>query len=108
MLLPTYLNVSFLTDDLKIYLKIRHSNIVDMSADLSSFKEILIYYNLCCFDAEKCCVMCFARRKSSIERLDITQFGSYHIRGVGLPFVVSCKVLGTLIDTESKTTFAVA
>ena len=39
----------------------------------------------------------FARKKSSIERLvDIAQFGSYYIRGVGLPFVDSCKDLGTI------------
>ena len=43
-------------------------------------------------NAEKCRVMRFARNKKfSIERIDIVQFGSYCICGVGLPFVDSCK-----------------
>ena len=51
---------------------------------------------------EKCCVIRFAREKSAIERLDIAQFGSYYVRGVGLPFVDSCKELGKLVDMELK------
>ena len=35
--------------------------------------------------------MFFARKKSSIKELDIAQFGRYYVRGVGLPFVDSCK-----------------
>ena len=66
-----------------------------MSSDLSSCqRDIDIIYNSCRFilgiTTEKCCVMRFARKKSSIERLDITQFGSYYVRGMGLPFVDSC------------------
>ena len=53
-------------------------------------------------DAEKCCVMRFATKKSYIERLDIVQFRSYHVCEVGLPFVDSCKDLGTLVDPELK------
>ena len=41
-------------------------------------------------------------QKSSIERLDIAQFGSSYVRGVGLPFVDSCKDLGVLVDAELK------
>ena len=44
--------------------------------------------------------MRFTRKKSAIERLDITQFGSYYVRGVGLPFVDSWKDLGISVDME--------
>ena len=44
--------------------------------------------------------MRFARKKSSIERLDIDQFGNYYVCGVGLQFVDSCKDLGISVDTE--------
>ena len=39
--LPTYIvsKCTFFADDLKIYSKIRHSNIVDMSSDLSSCQK---------------------------------------------------------------------
>ena len=46
--------------------------------------------------------MRFIRKKSSIERLDIAQFGSYYVRGVSLPFIDSCKDLGISVDTELK------
>ena len=46
--------------------------------------------------------MHFARKKSSIEKLDIARFGSFYVRGVGLPFTDSCKDLGMLVDTEIK------
>ena len=38
-------------------------------------------------NVEKCCVTRFARKKSSIERLDMAQFESSYVRGVGLSFV---------------------
>ena len=38
-------------------------------------------------DAEKCCIMRFARNKYSIERLDMAQFESHYLREIGLPFV---------------------
>ena len=44
--------------------------------------------------------MRFARKKSSIERLNISQFESYNVCEVGLPFGDSCKDLGILVDTE--------
>ena len=44
--------------------------------------------------------MRFTRKKSSIERLDIAQFGSYYVRTVGLLFIDSCKDLGISVDTE--------
>ena len=44
-------------------------------------------------NAEKCCVMCFAHKKSSFEILEIAQFGCYYVRGMGLPLVDSCKDL---------------
>ena len=44
----------------------------------------------------------FARKKSSIESRDITQFGSHYVRGVGLSFADSCKVLDVLVDTELR------
>ena len=53
-------------------------------------------------NAEKCSVMHFARKKFSIERVGIAQFGSYYVRGEGLPFVDSCKDLGILVDTALK------
>ena len=46
--------------------------------------------------------MHFARKKTSIEILDIAQFGSYCVREVGLQFVDSCKNLGILVNTELK------
>ena len=50
-------------------------------------------------NAEKYCVMPFACEKSSIERLDIAQFGCFYVRGAGLLFGDSCKDLGILVDT---------
>ena len=44
--------------------------------------------------------MRFTRKKSSIEKLDITYSGSYYVRGLGLQFIDSCKDLGILVDTE--------
>ena len=70
-------------------MKIRQSDIVNISSDLSSCqKDIdkIAYGASSCglqFNAEKCCAMRFARKKSSVERLDIAQFGSYYVRGVG-------------------------
>ena len=46
--------------------------------------------------------MSFTCKNSSTERLDIAQFGSYYVRGMGLPFVESCKDLGILVETELK------
>ena len=43
-----------------------------------------------------------ARNKSSIERLDIAQFGIYYVCGVGFPSVDSCKDFCILVDTELK------
>ena len=40
--------------------------------------------------------------KSSIEGLDISQFGSYYVRRMGLPFVYSCEDFGILVDTELR------
>ena len=39
--LPTYVisKCTFFADDLKIYLNVRHSNIVDISSDLSSYQR---------------------------------------------------------------------
>ena len=39
--LPTYVvsKCKYFVDDLNIYLNLRHSNIVDMSSDLSSFQS---------------------------------------------------------------------
>ena len=93
-------------DDLKIYLKIRHSNIVCISSDLSSCQiDIDTVVHAASsrglqLDAEKFCVMRFARKKSSIKILDITQFQSYYVRGMDLPFVYSRKDLAILLDTE--------
>ena len=44
--------------------------------------------------------MRFTCKKSSIESLYITQFGTYYVRGVGLPFVDSCEDFGILVDME--------
>ena len=41
----------------------------------------------------------FCTKQSSIEKIDIAQFGSYYVQGVGLPFVNSCKDLGILVGT---------
>ena len=64
-----------------------------MSSDLPSCQrdvDSLFHVALSCelqLNAEKCCVMGFARKKSSINRWGIAQFGMYYIHGVGLPFV---------------------
>ena len=77
-----------------------------MSSDLSSCQrdiDTIIHFASSLglqINTEKCCAMRFAHRKSSIERLDIAQLGSYYVRGVGLPFTDSCKDLGVLVDTE--------
>ena len=54
-------------------------------------------------NAEKCCVTRFSRKKFSIEKLDITQFRSYYVRGGGVcRFLDSCKDLGILVNTQLK------
>ena len=72
--LPTY-DISkcmFFADDLKIYLKIRHSNIVDMSSDLSSCQrdiDNLVHaassWRLQ-FNAEKNAVLCVLHLRSRV------------------------------------------
>ena len=63
---------SFFSDDLKIDLKIRHSNIVDISSDLSGCQrdiDTIVYVALSWglhLNAEKCYVMRFAHNKSYI------------------------------------------
>ena len=58
-----FLNVCFFADDLKIYLKIRLSNIVDMSSDLSSFQrdiDTIVHVATSCglqVNVEKGCVI---------------------------------------------------
>ena len=66
--LPSYVNYKcmFFADYLKIYFNIRHSNIIDMSSNLSSCqRDIYIYV---------------AHKKSFIKRLDLAQVGSYYVR----------------------------
>ena len=46
--------------------------------------------------AEKCCI------KKSYIKFDIAQFRSYYVRGVGSPFVDSCKDLDIIVDTGLK------
>ena len=91
-LLMLFLNVSFFAGDLKIYLKIQHSKIVDMSCcqrnintivhwilfdsscqrDINTIVHVASYWRMQ-INVEKCCVMRFASKKSSIERLDLTR-----------------------------------
>ena len=85
-----------------------NSNIVDMSSNLSICQRDIdnIFHVASSWilqlNAEKCCVMRFALKKSHIGRLDKYQFESYYVLGVGLPFVDSWKDLGILVDTELK------
>ena len=66
--------------DSMIYLNIRHNNIVEMSSDLFSCQRdidtlvrVTSSWGLQ-LNAKKCCVIRFACKKSSIERLVIFRF----------------------------------
>ena len=72
------------------------SDLSSCQGDIDTIVHVASYWGLQ-LNAEKCYVMRFARKKSSIERLDIAQFGSYYVHGVCLPFVDSCKDLGILV-----------
>ena len=65
-----------------------------MSSDLSSYQRdisAIVHVDSSWglqLNADKCCVMRFARKKSSIKILGIAQFGKYYVRGVGVLSVV--------------------
>ena len=60
----------------------------------------MLHPHLDCHLMLKNAALCFLNVNFSIERLDVAQLGSYYVRGVGLPFVDSCKNLGMLVATE--------
>ena len=82
-----------------VILSTSHHIYLVIKRDIDTIVDVASSFGLQLNDG-KCCVMRFARKKSSIERLDMAQFGSYYVRGMSLPFADSCNDLSMLVDSE--------
>ena len=108
--LPSFLTAKckFFADDLKIYLKVRHENVLDMALDLSSCQHDI--NNIVAvaeswglhLNRNKCNVIRFGRRRGMLNCNGAGSLGIYNINGSDIPFSTSSKDLGIVIDNELK------
>ena len=97
--LPSFLTAKckFFADDLKIYLKVRHENVLDMALELSSCQHDL--NNIVAvaeswglhLNRNKCNVIRFGRRRGMLNCNGAGSLGIYNINGSEIPFSTSSK-----------------
>ena len=107
--LPSFLinKCKFFADDLKIYLNVRHQNILHAALDLSSCQkdinsilEIAGSWGLK-LNVNKCSVLRFERQRVSVCE-SVGALAIYNVGGSDLAFSSNCRDLGVMVDNKLK------
>ena len=106
--LPSFLSnkCKLFADDLKLYLKVRHSSAQQLATDLSSCQQDIDVLNRAAkswglvFNSDKCVTLRFCRGNPDLS--SVGSLSTYNMEGIDLVGVDSCRDLGVIVDSSFK------
>ena len=106
--MPSFLSnkCKLFADDLKLYLKVRHSSAQQLATDLSSCQQDIDVLNRAAkscglvFNSDKCVTLRFCRGNPDLS--SVGSLSTYNMEGIDLVGVDSCRDLGVIVDSSFK------